>query len=56
MADLKPKDLFTQLLGHLIEQIDSIDQTTPFEPIEPTWWLHMMELQRKAREMMDTLK
>jgi hypothetical protein len=46
-----PADHWTALKakGHYAKsEIDAIDNATPWKPVEPKWWLEMMEARKDA--------
>lgn len=44
---------YTSLLDNILKQIDTLDGYTPWEPIEPNWWLEMMELRKIVQRFSD---
>ena len=42
------KEKFLKLLESMISEIHVIDKDTEWQPVEPGWWLDMVDLQRKA--------
>lgn len=46
---------FKALLKLFIEETGKIDKETPFLPVEPDWWIDMMNLQRLAIKVQERL-
>jgi hypothetical protein len=46
--NITPKQKFISEMNSIISKIDSIDKETTFQHVEPTWWLEMMEIRKKA--------
>ncbi len=46
MSQDECKEMFMILLSRTTSDIKNIDNSTPYSPNEPDWWLNMMELQR----------
>jgi len=45
-----PRNEFLGLMNHIIERIKVIDDATPWQEIEPEWWIRMMDFKARARE------
>lgn len=43
--------MFIEALQQLCREIKSIDDKTPWSEREPKWWLDMMDIDRKATEI-----
>jgi len=37
---------YTKAIENTINEFDKIDKDTPWQEVEPKWWLDMMELSR----------
>lgn len=46
---------YRELLEKLLLDIDSIDNETPWQEVEPEWWVQMMVLRRSAQERFNRL-
>lgn len=51
-----PKEKFVKLVQSIIDQTVEIDAETPWQSVEPGWWLDMMQLQRFAYDIRDKHK
>ena len=40
---------YKELLEKLLNDIDKLDAETPWQEIEPAWWLQMMDIRAKAQ-------
>ena len=40
------KEKYEELKQQILKSIEEIDKETPWQNIEPEWWLEMMELQK----------
>lgn len=48
--DATPQFRWNRLRGQITAQIDAIDKATPFEEVEPGWWLRMQRVRKLAQE------
>jgi len=44
-----PSEMYKQLKEAVLKATELIDKETPWQSIEPDWWLEMMDLQKQAR-------
>ncbi len=44
-----PSEMFEQLKNAIVQATEMIDSDTPWQEVEPKWWLEMMDLQAKCR-------
>ena len=44
---------YKKLLEKLLNDIDAIDNDTPWQEVEPKWWLSMMDFQSYAIRELD---
>lgn len=45
-----PKDRFVQEMDRLVETLNAIDNDTPWQHVEPEWWLKLSEIRRLAAD------
>ncbi|AKF13561.1 hypothetical protein PHIN3_298 [Sinorhizobium phage phiN3] len=48
MTKKNPREDFLQLLEEFINKTSAIDLKTPWQDVEPKWWLKMIELRQEA--------
>jgi len=41
-----PKERWIELKAQMQQEIDKIDKDTPWQVIEPAWWLEMREIEK----------
>lgn len=39
------KTMWEELRAEMLRRIDEIDEATPWQSVEPDWWLHMSRVQ-----------
>lgn len=47
-TELTPRQKFLVEMSNLITVLDAIDKETPWQHVEPEWWLEMMDIRKKA--------
>lgn len=50
LVDNGPLERTNQDSINMLAEIDKIDQDTPWQEVEPNWWLSMMDLRKMLRE------
>ena len=53
---IEPKEQFINEMESLVDKLKVIDKNTPWQETEPKWWLDMMDVQTKAREVINKYK
>lgn len=48
---LRAKNRFEAALHNFIKEMSEIDKQTPWQEVEPEWWLDMSELQRHCNKI-----
>lgn len=48
LSKVTPRQMFIRELRNLITQLTIIDKATPWQEIEPKWWLAMMDIRQKS--------
>ena len=48
LSAVTPRQMFIRELHNLVTQLDIIDKATPWQEVEPGWWLELSDLRRKA--------
>lgn len=51
--NMAQEEVFAGLLDQLLIDIDTIDGNTPWQEVEPGWWLQMMAIRRDAQKVRD---
>ena len=48
MENLKAKQKFIEEMVAIVSKLEIIDKETVWQPVEPEWWLEMMDIKKKA--------
>jgi hypothetical protein len=56
LAEVTPRQKFVSEMQSIISKIDAIDKETPWQHVEPEWWLEMMGIRKKAFDAVQKFK
>lgn len=48
MAKVNLQEMFVVKMERLISELDEIDLITPFQNVEPEWWIAMVNIRKSA--------
>ena len=48
MAKVNLQEMFVVKMERLISELDEIDLITPFQNVEPEWWIAMVDIRKSA--------
>lgn len=54
--EITPRQMFVNEVENMINKLVEIDKSTPWQPVEPEWWLEMSDLERNMRVLLEKLK
>jgi hypothetical protein len=56
LAEVTPRQKFVSEMQSIISKLDAIDKETPWQHVEPEWWLEMMDIRQKAFDAVQKFK
>jgi hypothetical protein len=56
LAEVTPRQKFVREMQSIISKLDAIDKETPWQHVEPEWWLDMMDIRKKAFDAVQKFK